>query len=221
MQVGKTALEILYKIDMGSEENLMPLYIFQKLFANMSDEQLKRSVKGNIRLKMYNGTHIMQLGMCAVQIKFKIIKKRCVFFVVPENGQALLGMPDMAAFNLINLNIDSIQAIRAKCKTNMEQEAKTTAQNIDNKQDTNSHSHPCDKHISINYCHSSNNIDADKISSITMTQSIHSRFGNVFNGIGCFKGTFSLQLKLDSKPYQAPPRCVTYVLQEPFKEELR
>ena len=46
----------------------------------MSNEQLKRSVKGNIRLKMYNGTHIMQLGMCVVQIKFKNIKKRCVFF---------------------------------------------------------------------------------------------------------------------------------------------
>ena len=54
-----------------------------------------------------------------------------------------------------------------------------------------------------------------------MTQSIHSRFGDVFNGIGCFKGTFSLQLKPDSKPYQAPSRHVAYALQEPFKEELR
>ena len=53
-----------------------------------------------------------------------------------------------------------------------------------------------------------------------MTQDIHNRFGNVFNGIGCFEGTFSLQLKPDSKPYQAPPRHVGYVLQEPFKEEL-
>ena len=83
MQVGKTALEIPYKIDMGSEGNLMPLYIFQKLFANMREEQLKRSVKGNTRVKRYNGTHITQLGMCAVKIKFKNIKKRCMFFVVP------------------------------------------------------------------------------------------------------------------------------------------
>ena len=42
----------------------------------------------------------------------------------------------------------------------------------------------------------------------------------MFNGIGCFKGTFSLQLKPDSKPHQAPPRHVAYVLQKPFKEEL-
>ena len=51
-------------------------------------------------------------------------------------------------------------------------------------------------------------------------QKIHDVFGNVFNGIGCFKGTFSLQLKPDSKPYQASPRHVAYVLQKPFKEEL-
>ena len=236
MQVGKTVLEIPYKIDTSSEGNLMPLYIFQKLFANMSKEQLKRSVKGNIKLKMYNGMHILQLGMCTVQIKFKNIKKRCIFFVVPGNGQALLGMPDMVALNLINLNIDSIQTITAECKTNKEQESCTGIEgctnknstghevcknnnvSIDNKQDTNGHNHPCNKHISINYFHSSNNIDADKRSSIAMMQNIHARSGNIFNAIGCFEGTFSLQLKLDCKPYQAPSRHVAYALQEPLKK---
>ena len=54
-----------------------------------------------------------------------------------------------------------------------------------------------------------------------MTQRIHEEYDKVFNGIGCFKGTFSLQLKPDSKPYQAPPRHVAYVLQKPFQEELQ
>ena len=31
---------------------------------------------------------------------------------------------------------------------------------------------------------------------------------------------FSLLVKLDSKPYQVPLRCVAYALQKPFKEEL-
>ena len=31
---------------------------------------------------------------------------------------------------------------------------------------------------------------------------------------------FPLQLKPDSKPYQAPPRHVAYALQKSFKEEL-
>ena len=53
-----------------------------------------------------------------------------------------------------------------------------------------------------------------------MTKKVHEEFHDMFNGIGCFKGTFSLQLKPDSKPYQAPPRCVVYALQKPLQEEL-
>ena len=53
-----------------------------------------------------------------------------------------------------------------------------------------------------------------------LTQQIHKEFNDVFNGIGCFKGTFSLQLKLDRRPYQVPPRHVPYALQKLFKDEL-
>ena len=37
----------------------------------MLEEQLKGSIKSNIKLKTYNGTHITQLGTCVVIIKFK------------------------------------------------------------------------------------------------------------------------------------------------------
>ena len=80
MQVDETTLEVPYKIDTSSEGNLMPLYIFKRLFKIMSVEQLKGSVKGNIKLKTYNGTHITQLGTCAGLIKFKTLKKMmCIF----------------------------------------------------------------------------------------------------------------------------------------------
>ena len=191
MQVGKVLLEVPYKIDTGSERNIMPLYIFRKLFVNIGKDQLKRLVKGNIKLKTYNGTHIMQLDICAVQIKFKNVTKKCMSFVVPGNGQALLGMPDAATFNLINLNIDSIQTLTAECKTNKKQETHTgimactntsttrgdgTKNNSisrDNKQNTNGHSQPGDKYISINYSHSLNNVDTGKKSSNAMMQKIH------------------------------------------------
>ena len=42
----------------------------------------------------------------------------CVF-VVPRNGQALLGMPDTVALKIININIDSIQAAKEECNTNI------------------------------------------------------------------------------------------------------
>ena len=35
MQEGKTTLEVPYKIDTSSEGNLMPLYIFKRLFKDM------------------------------------------------------------------------------------------------------------------------------------------------------------------------------------------
>ena len=139
----------------------------------------------------------------------------------------LLGMPDMAALNIINLNIDSIQKEIRKCKTNRGQETHAVAEDCTNrdtngeiKQDDNSQQHQSQANKLINYFYSSSNTDTDKSKSNTMTQRIHEKFGDVFNGIGCFNVIFSLQLKLDSKPYQAPPRHVVYALQKPFKEEL-
>ena len=38
-----------------------------------------------------------------------------------------------------------------------------------------------------------------------------------YSNRGYFEGTFSLQVKADSNPYEAPPRCVAYALQIPFK----
>ena len=40
------------------------------------------------------------------------------------------------------------------------------------------------------------------------------------SGIGYFEGTFSLQVKGGSCPYEMPPRRVAYALQKPLKEEL-
>ena len=42
-----------------------------------------------------------------------------MFFVVPRNGQVLLGKPDTAALKIININIDSIQAAEEECNKNI------------------------------------------------------------------------------------------------------
>ena len=150
-----------------------------------------------------------------------------MFFVVPGNGQALLGMPDTAGLNIINLNIDLIQKEMRNCKTNVGQEMHAAAEGCTNrdthsaiKQDNNGQQHQSQANKLINYFYSSSNKDADKSKSNTMTHRIHENFGDMFKGIGCFKDTFSLQIKLDSKPYQVPPRCIAYALQKLFKEEL-
>ena len=142
-----------------------------------------------------------KLGTYMAIIKFKNFKKKCVFFLVPGNSQALLELPDMAVLNIINLNIDSIQKEIRECKTNRGQETHARTKDCTNKgaqsavkQDGNGQQHQTNKLI--NYLYSSNNIDADKSNSKAMTWRIHEEYGKVFNGIGCFKGTFSSQLRL-------------------------
>ena len=34
--------------------------------------------------------------------------KNCIFFVVPGNGEALLGMPDIELLNILNINSNTI-----------------------------------------------------------------------------------------------------------------
>ena len=190
MQVGKNTVEIPYKIDTDSGGNIMPLYIFKKLFKDMTEEQLEKSIKNNIKLKTYKGMHITQLATCVVSIKFKNLKKCCIFFVVLGNGQVLLGMPDTAALNIINLSIDSIQAEITSCKINREHAVHSAAEgctNTDagaiNRQDANGQNDQNNSNNLINYFFCSSNIMADKRRSSKMTQRIHDRFGHVLNDI--------------------------------------
>ena len=139
----------------------------------------------------------------------------------------MFGMPDTAALKLININIGSIQTEVVECKTNTEQEMHGVEEGCANmdadlktKQDANGQDGQNNAIKQINYFFLSSNVDAHKRESSQLMWEIHNTFGDVFNGIGCFEGTFSLQLKPDSKPHQVPPRCVVYVLQKPFKEEL-
>ena len=50
-----------------------------------------------------------------------------------------------------------------------------------------------------------------RAASAEITLKIH-EFSDVFTEIGCFKGTFFLQVIDDTKPYQVPLRHITYAL---------
>ena len=63
-------------------------------------------------------------------------------------------------------------------------------------------------------------MDADRVVSAETALKIHGEAGNVFTGIGCFKGTFQLQVKDNVESYHVPLRHVTYAFQETFKKEL-
>ena len=67
---------------------------------------------------------------CTITIEHKNNRKKCEFFVVLGNGQALLGMPDTAALKIINRNIDSIDAEDSQkdnCNTNIDATTESNA----------------------------------------------------------------------------------------------
>ena len=145
-------------------------------------------------------------------------------------------MPDIAALNIIYVNIDSIEAQdtqRENCNTNIsnvkmsnaKQETRGPGECCRNTDDSlkktkndNGSVGNTNTNTLTNYFLSFPNLEIDKRKSTEHKK--YNVYKNVLNVIGCFEGTFSLQLKPDSKPYQAPSRCVGYALQKPFKDKL-
>ena len=52
-------LTVPYKIDKGSDSNIMSWYIFKKLFPRVTEAKLIKTIKKHIKLKTYNKTVIM------------------------------------------------------------------------------------------------------------------------------------------------------------------
>ena len=139
-------------------------------------------------------------------------------------------MPDIETLGILTINCNIIETKEAdsskECKTDTSQEIDGTEKCFINKDNISEFENE-DKPIvtdndtnSIKYFLTGPNSDNNKRVSAEITQQIQREFKDVFSGIGCFNGTFSLQVKPDSKPYQAPPRHIAYALQQPFKEEL-
>ena len=75
--VGKNSISVPYKIDLGSDGNIMPLHIFKKLFSGVTNEQLAETINKCILIKTYNKTTITQLGTFKVMIEHKNNRRRC------------------------------------------------------------------------------------------------------------------------------------------------
>ena len=50
----KLVITVIYKVDIGSDGNIMPLHIYKKLFPRATIEQLEAARDTDIKLKMCN-----------------------------------------------------------------------------------------------------------------------------------------------------------------------
>ena len=63
----KATIAVPYKVDMGSDGNIMPFNIFTKLFPSTTADQ-QAATKDATRQRIYNCTATTQLGRCKVEI---------------------------------------------------------------------------------------------------------------------------------------------------------
>ena len=169
--------------------------------------------------------------------------KICSFFVAPKYGQALLGMPDIKTLGILIINCNTLdmkeveRTENRKTNTDIRQEPTSEKHYVNIRQEAGTTEKCCtntdsilnfenkDKatvtdNDNIEYFIAGPNWNINKRVSAEISHQLQREFKDVFNGIRSFNGSFSLQIKPDSKPYQVTPRNVAYALQNPFKEEL-
>ena len=67
-----------YKVDTGSDGNIMPLHFYKMLFPRATIEQLAAAKNKNVQLKTYNKTTITHLGICNVKLKHTNVQKHAI-----------------------------------------------------------------------------------------------------------------------------------------------
>ena len=82
-----------FKLDTGSNGNLIPIRMYEKTFyTNILLMNYANPYNTQIVLCTINNSCIPEIGICQIAIIDKGINYRCIVFVVLANGPALLGM---------------------------------------------------------------------------------------------------------------------------------
>ena len=76
----------------------MPVRVFKHLFPKSMIGKACITKNNSVMLKTCNQSGIEQLGMCTVKLS---VKCRC--FVVPNDGPALLGMPNIELLSIVQI----------------------------------------------------------------------------------------------------------------------
>ena len=87
----------------------MPFKIFKFLFPRSTIEALCATKDHTVVLKTYSDSNIEQLGVSLVKARHKDKVTRCRFFIVPGDGPALLGMPDVKLVGILEIMCEVVE----------------------------------------------------------------------------------------------------------------
>ena len=98
-----------FKVDMGTDGNLLPSGEFFKHFPEANLNDLAKTVDAHTKLYAHNNTEIKKLGVCELLVDYKSNRKICKFYVV-DLPTAILGIHDSESLKLITVPFDAIDA---------------------------------------------------------------------------------------------------------------
>lgn len=153
-----------FKLDTGAQCNILPLRIFKQLKTNMKCKILAK-FDGN--LTSYNGSEIVSLGTCFVNVSNNRLNRNLQFHVVDSNNCAILGLAACVDMGLIQrcVRVDDLEL----------------------KKDIN---------IILN------------------------EYKTCFEGLGCLKDTYHIEIDKTVTPVIHPPRKVPFAIMGSLKERL-
>ena len=99
-----------FKVDSGASGNLLPLCLYRKIFPNMTQTELERSIDHRVQLLAYNKKVIKQLGVCYLHVKnSQGHTKLCKFFIVNSKFNLIIGVSCALRLGLITFKTPIFQ----------------------------------------------------------------------------------------------------------------
>ncbi|XP_065283218.1 uncharacterized protein [Dermacentor albipictus] len=95
--------EIELKVDTGSQANLIPLSLFQRI------SKVNTLRKSAAVLTAYNGSEIKHLGVATEALEMNGTTRDTAFFIVKKGRQAIIGLSTCIEFGIVPANIDSVR----------------------------------------------------------------------------------------------------------------
>ena len=173
----------------------MPFKIFRILFPKSNNSSITYHKTNSVILTTYNQSSIEHLGVCTVQSRHRDRTVKCTFFVVARDGSALVRMPDIELLHILKITCELMEGPH---KTRMFNSQTMQAEAARQTKPKRSRQIMSIYIILIQTCQiiicpaSTKQLTKEQVKYKWTKYTIHL---GISLGIGCFEGTFSLQVK--------------------------
>ena len=189
-----------FKVDSGASSNFLPLCLYQKIFPNVTQNELERSTDHRVQLLAYKKKVIKQLGVCYLHVKnTQRHTKLCTFFIINSKFNPIIGVNCVLRLGLIAFKTPIYQNWSNCMPTNIDSVSAHTSYvsgGVLSSNDLLQTNGKCD------FSHMPETITKDWIIN-------HPKYKLLFQGIGQFKcDPVTIEMQSDAEPVWKAPRKV-------------